>query len=240
MGGILSGIVSAVSHPVRSAQQFGHAEMTGLGIAGHDIARGYRHPALDPGHGFNPYDVIGQLGHQAVSMFNPRTRAGLANIASIFAGGPRDGFEGEMAMRQVPGHFVPYSAETGTALDRGLTNEGPIRPGKGYNPSIQKMVERAHTNPFVRASREVSGQQLQNALEKQTALDLVRTQAARAMQSRRQIDERLGSAPMQAQHPWEGDVSASHLHGQSEIAHPNFMKALLQRRYQAQNFHNHN
>lgn len=181
-----------------------------------------------------------QTGGELIHSFDPRSRAGLANIAGLFAGGPEGDATPQMDALGMKGQFATYNHETGTALDRGLINEGPIRPGKGYNPSIQKMVERAHTNPFLRASKGVVSRAQQDAMEKQTALDMVRQNAARAMHARRQIDEHLGSAPMQAHQPFGRDVSAGYLHGPSEIAHPSFLKGLLNRRYQAASRFHHN
>lgn len=146
-GGPFGGLISAVSHPVRSAQQLYGAEKAGLQIAGHDIRRGWRHPVMDRPHGFNPYDVLGQVGRQAAQMFNPTTKTGLANIVGGFAGGPKDGFDASPAMERLgmPGQFTRYGSavyKTGSALDRGIPNEGPGYPG-AQGAGIRGLVRRA-------------------------------------------------------------------------------------------------
>lgn len=240
MGGLFDGILSAVSHPVRTGQQLDNGVVHGLSVANHWVA--------PHGYGvFGPRSLLNageQTGVQAAQMFDPRSRAGLANLASLFAGGG-DSFAGkfdatpQMEALGMKGQFAPYTHETGTALDRGVVNEGPIRPGKGYNPSMQKMVERAHTNPFVRASRAVASREQQNALEKQTALEMQRQQAAHAQVARQQIDHQLNAAPMAGKVGHTPEHNGGYLHGPSVLGHPNFLKAMLQRRYQAGQSFNH-
>ena len=146
-GGPLGGLISAVSHPVRSAQQLYGAEKAGLQIAGHDIRRGWRHPVMDRPHGFNPYDVLGQLGRQGAQMFNPTTKSGIANIATAFAGGPKGDASPMMSELGMPGQFVRYDSaqfKTGTPLDRGVMREGPVSPtGSGHGAGIHGLVRRA-------------------------------------------------------------------------------------------------
>lgn len=192
------------------------------------------------------------MGQQLAGMFDPRTRGGIANIASLFAGGPEgDSFAGEMPPTteeilqryQPAGEFHAYGRlkggehVTGSPLDRGVEREGPIRPGRGYNPSIRKMVEGAHTNPFMRASRGAADDQL-NRLSQ---LEHLRQEAARSMVHRAKLDEHLNAAPMSGKvgqrYP---EHDATLLHGPSEIAHPHFIKSMLQRRAFIRSMHSHN
>lgn len=82
-----------------------------------------------------------QIGQEAVHSFDPRTRAGLVNVLSLFAGGPKDTFGRDEFLMKAG--YQPYNAMHGSPLDHGVPREGPIRAGKGYNPSIQRMVENA-------------------------------------------------------------------------------------------------
>lgn len=192
--GLIDDVLGAVAHPIRTGRAVNAAVAQGAHWAfPHDP---FAHPGAQ----------ASQVGHQLASSFDPRSRGGLANLASLFAGGS----EGDMppSTEEIlqgghpAGEFHAYGRlkggehVTGSPLDRGLTNEGPIRPGKNYNPSMQKMVEGVHTNPFLRASRESASREMQNLQEKQTSLDLARQNAARAMVARKQLDQHLGSAPM--------------------------------------------
>ena len=235
MGGILSGIISAVSHPVRSAQQMNNGIVGGAHwLFPHD-------PFAHPG------SQAAQIGHELASSFDPRSRAGFLNLASLFVGGPKDGglpptTEEVLQRWQPAGEFHAYGRlkggehVTGSPLDRGVVHEGPIRQGKGYNPSMQKMVERAHTNPFVKASTEKTAE----AKARISALDQARVQAVRKMAERQKVDQKIGAAPMAGKvgqrYP---EHDAALLHGPSFINHPAFLKGLLQRRYIAGIGHNH-
>jgi len=131
-----------------------------------------------------------QLGQQSVQMFNPTTRAGLVNILSMFAGGPKDGgFEGEMAMQKVPGQFEAYKGQ-GSPLLRGLTHEGPIRPGKNYNPSIEKMVGNA---------KGVGGYRRANPMDVIEGLHAARQKLGQTSDSIKDYSNRGGFAARQAQ-----------------------------------------
>lgn len=80
-----------------------------LGIV-NAVQRGWRHPTVDPGHGLNPLDVVGQLARQGSQMFNPTTKSGLANVAMLFAGGPKGDATGQLN-EMLPGKmFTPYDA----------------------------------------------------------------------------------------------------------------------------------
>lgn len=223
MGGILSGILSAAEHPVRSAQQMNN------GIVGGAHWLFPHNPFAHPGF------QAEQFGHQLASSFDPRSRAGFLNLASLFVGGPKGDATPQMEALGMKGQFAPYGSETGTALDRGLVNEGPIRQGKGYNPSIQKMVERAHTNPFApRASKGA----VDDAYNQLSAMEKAKVRAVHAQAMRSKVDEHLGSAPMAGKigqrYP---EHDAALVHGPSFINHPSFLKGLLKRQYQAGAMH---
>ena len=211
-------------------------------------------PSLDPSGGvlgqFVRWLQLGQIGKQAAGSFDPRSRAGLANIASLFAGGPGDseymggmggradaGFDGAM-----PGQFerynLPKAVASGQVVMREGNKLGNYPPTMTRQMELADIVKRAHTNPFVRASKEAT-QSAKGAMDdKMNQLDAARVRAVRAQATRRQVDQRLGSAPMQAHQPYQ-EHDASLLHGPSVINHPAFIKAMLQRRYQAQLGHNH-
>jgi hypothetical protein len=68
-----------------------------------------------------------QIAQQGAHMFDPRSKAGLANIAGMFVGGGAEG-DATPAMESLgmKGQFVPYSHGgliRGDALDRGITHE---------------------------------------------------------------------------------------------------------------------
>lgn len=48
-----------------------------------------------------------QIGQQAVHMFDPRTKNGVANIAGMFAGGP-EGDSADLLNSKMPGQFEKY------------------------------------------------------------------------------------------------------------------------------------
>lgn len=152
-----------------------------LGIV-NAVHRGWNHPIRDPGHGFNPLDVAGQLAHQTASMFNPTTKAGLANIASAFAGGGGEGGMGEeggivgdasakMGELGMPGQFTRYGSavyKTGSPLDRGITNEGPGYPN-AQGAGIRGLVRRAEGTGRYGGSKASPLDFLKNIEEKQAA-----------------------------------------------------------------------
>jgi hypothetical protein len=68
-----------------------------------------------------------QIAQQGAHMFDPRSKAGLANIAGMFVGGGAEG-DATPAMESLgmKGQFAPYShggLMRGNALDRGITHE---------------------------------------------------------------------------------------------------------------------
>jgi len=187
------------------------------------------------------------LGHQLVQGFDPRSRGGIANIAGLLAGGPKDGM-GDHVLGQMGGRFESYSLPKAAAGGNLSSDSAALLTHSHGVPTSaeevaqlarlkstqrQEMLQRiqtAHTNPFIRAPREVAAREQQNLLERQSALDIMRKQAADHMALRRQIDDHLGSAPMQNLRPHPGNTNADYLHGPSEIAHPSFLKAMLGRR----------
>lgn len=113
----------------------GQSKHTFLDSAIHDVVRGYKHPVVDKGHGFNPLDVAGQLARGVKEQFNPTTRAGAANIASMFAGGPKEPMDESLMARG----YRPYNHESGSPLDRGIVHEGPRSgPGRGMRGIMRR------------------------------------------------------------------------------------------------------
>lgn len=219
---VLKTVEAPIAHPLRTAQDIGN----GVARFGHWAWYGDR-----PGAG------LGAVPGQFVRGFDPRTRAGLANIASLFAGGPKGDATPMMENLGMREQFVPYHEAPVSPLDRGITNEGPIRPSRGYNPSIQKMVERAHTNPFIRAPKAKADDQL-NRLSQ---LESLRQRAAHAEVARRQLDAQLNAAPMAGK---VGQAYPEHdaalIKGQSVINHPNFIRSMIRRQAQIRGFHHPN
>lgn len=183
-GGTFGGLISAVEHPGRTAESVGHAIASGAHaavkfgvnqnrIANQDMLRGWRHPSIDKGHGFNPYDVLGQLGRQTATMFNPTTKAGLANMVSMFAGGPKGDASPMMGELGMPGQFKAYGEGTGNALDRGIVNEGPQRPtaSRESDPAMfnhrvgNRMSQGAGIRGLVRRAQGVGGYKQANPLD---------------------------------------------------------------------------
>jgi hypothetical protein len=230
MGGFLSGVTSAVEHPIRTGQAIDN----GAARLGHWAWYGNH-----PGAG------LGAVPGQLAQMFDPRSKAGLANLASMFVGGPKG--EDVLGQWQPAAKFEPYSLPKAAIGGHLQSNEGSPLYGvgrgtpkqiKAYNPGMDAIIKNAQRNPFVRASKAVVSREQQNALEKQSALDMMRQQAAHAMQARKQVDEHLNSAPMQAHQP-APEHDASLIHGPSVVNHPAFLRNMLQRRYQAGLGHNH-
>lgn len=99
----------------------------------------------------NPLGVLGdkiegfvglkQTAQELAHSMDPRTRAGLANIASMFVGGPKGDATPMMGKLGMEGQFRAYGIGTGKPLDRGIANEGP---GYGRSGSgIRGLVRRA-------------------------------------------------------------------------------------------------
>lgn len=157
------------------------------------IKRGWNHPTLDKGHGFNPLDVIGQTSHGLAQMFDPRSKQGIANVATIFAGGPKEPMDGPlMAM----GHTPLDDSLMGTGpLDRGLVNEGPRSPsGSTKGAGIRGLVRRAQgvggyrkppENPF-------------NVLKEMDSRFNRQVNRREWIDENKQIDNQLGASDMKA------------------------------------------
>lgn len=73
--------------------------------------------------GNHPGAGLGAVPGQFLSSIDPRSRAGLANLASMFAGGGKFDASGKLGEMGMPGQFAPYSpgkAAAGGHLSRDM------------------------------------------------------------------------------------------------------------------------
>lgn len=149
-----------------------------LGAIGKGLHWAFPHnPFAHPGR------QLEQTGSQLGQSFDPRTRAGLVNILSVFAGGPKDfgeagGPKGDatpmMGKLGMPGQFRDYNGAGVNPLARGIPNEGPGAGAAG-----------AGIRGLVRRSQGVGGYRQPNqGLSEMTRLEAVRKeQSAMAQKS---------------------------------------------------------
>jgi hypothetical protein len=71
-----------------------------------------------------------EFGKEITQDFDPRTKAGLVNVASMFVGGPKGDASPMMGKLGMPGQFRDYGGAEINPLSRGLTREG-MGPGRG-------------------------------------------------------------------------------------------------------------
>lgn len=199
-----------------------------------------------------------QIAQQGAASFDPRSRAGLLNLASMFAGGPKGDATPQMEALGMHGQFAPYDSvvyKTGSPLDRGVAHEGPTRATGGTEGAgIRGLVRRAEgKSPFNRPDPIKAAAARRAVAEKEAAQAFQRQQMLRALAARKRLDEHLNSAPMHglAEHPAaEHDYFTSHEFdkhvndsadfGSMHDARQNLLHVLMQRRYQAGSMHHHN
>lgn len=199
-----------------------------------------------PGAGL--IDVPGQFLHS----IDPRSGAGLANLASMFAGGPKSE---DILNSEMPGQFENYSTAK-AALGGHLGHDQ-------LNPALKPLfdVARNHPNPKVRSQAmqllhdHLFGGEVhaKGSIPGKPGLDQVRARMARermsrssfdaeaakqraAQNMRRRVDERFGSAPMQPNKGYP-EHDAGLLYGPGTNFHA-LLKNMIQRRYQARQDHN--
>lgn len=208
------------------------------------------------GPGSAPHD--GSAAATAES-FNPLHRTGLLNLASMFVGGPKGDATPVMESLGMKGQFAPYQSvvyHTGSPLDRGIAHEGPVSPTGGtQGAGIHGLVRRAQgVSPFNRPDPAKAAAARHALVEKQVADALERQRNIRAMAARKQLDAKLGSAPMAgtAPHPaaehdyftapqFDKHVDESIVPVGHEGPDPRqvLIRHLVQQRYHAQLGHNH-
>lgn len=181
---------------------------------------------------------------QLLSSIDPRSRAGLANLASMFAGGPKsedilggDNFEPySLQKAQAGGHIVFREGNKVSGVGGGRIH-GSI--GETLGPVVGRNLR--ESNPRTAAEH-------QNMLEQQSMRDLALQAARHRMAMRRQMNDRLGAAPMQhdpfsTPHETQPEIrvgtKTGSFHELPEGAKQAVLKALVQRRYQAQLGRNH-
>lgn len=205
-------------------------------------------------YGRAPGAGLGAVPGQLASSLDPRSRAGLINLASMFVPGARGGGYGAeplpedvLSEWQPAAHFKNYDHQTGGPLDRGIALEGPGAGNSGAG--IRGLLRRAQgVNPLRKNDPVAVAQAKHDILAKQMAQNIARHRAMQAVKMRSQVNEHLGAAPMagHVEHPApEHDYFASHELDHTLEHNPNphidarltLLHNLLQRQYQAGSAH---